>query len=83
MADSRIDHVRQLIDQLHPQDQARLLVYLASRLAQVVPATAPPGTESADAADAWERFFQLGEALAATDPSEGATLTAAVLAMRR
>jgi hypothetical protein len=33
--------------------------------------------------DAWERFFELGEELAATDTPECATLTAAVLAMRR
>jgi hypothetical protein len=83
MADSRLDQVQQLIDQLTPQDQARLMVYLASRLAQVVPTTPPPGTESAEATAAWDRFFQLGEALVATDPSEGATLTATVLAMRR
>ena len=83
MADTTLDQAQRLIDQLTPRDQARLLAYLASRLVQVVPATAPAKTEVAETTDAWERFFQLGEALAATDSSEGETLTGAVLAIRR
>ncbi len=83
MADTILDQAQRLIDQLTPRDQARLLAYLARRLVQVVPVTAPAKTEVAETTEAWERFFQLGEALAATDASEGETLTAAVLAMRR
>ncbi len=83
MADTILDQAQRLIDQLTPRDQARLLAYLASRLVQVVPATAPTKTEVTKTTDAWERTFQLGAALAATDASEGETLTAAVLAMRR
>jgi hypothetical protein len=82
MTESTLDQAQRLVDQLTPRDQVRLLAYLASRLAQVVPtqspATSPPAT-----ADAWETFFQLGEELAATDTPECETLTAAVLAMRR
>ncbi len=33
--------------------------------------------------DAWEKFFRVGNALAAEDPPESQTLTATVLAMRR
>ena len=83
MVDMTLDQAQRLVDQLNPRDQARLLAYLASRLAQVVPATTPAKAGVAETTDAWEQFFQLGEALAATDTSEGTTLTAAVLDMRR
>ena len=83
MVDTTLDQAQRLADQLTPQDQARLLSYLANRLAQVVPATPPEKTEVVETTDTWERFFQLGDGLAATDTSEGETLTAAVLDMRR
>jgi len=82
MLESTLTQAQRLVDQLTPYDQLQLLAYLASRLAQVVPArpSAPSGPE---AADAWAAFFQLGEELAATDTPECETLTNAVLAMRR
>ncbi len=83
MVDMTLDQAQRLVDQLNPRDQARLLAYLASQLAQVVPATTPAKAGVAETTDAWEQFFQLGGALAATDTSEGTTLTAAVLDMRR
>jgi hypothetical protein len=66
------------VDHLIPYDQVQFLAYLASRLAQVVPAQLP-APRGSEAADAWEAFFQLG----ATDTPECETLTKAVLAMRR
>ena len=84
MADSTLAHAQQLVDQLTPHDQVRLLAYLTTRLAQVV--TGLQSTEVGtlpEASDAWETFFQLGDMLAATDTPERETLTAAVLAMRR
>jgi hypothetical protein len=82
MPESTLDQAQRLVDQLTPYDQVQLLAYLASRLAQVVPAQ-PPAPRGPEAADAWEAFFQLGEELAATDTPECETLTTAVLAMRR
>jgi hypothetical protein len=84
MADSTLAQAQQLVDQLTPPDQVRLLAYLTTRLAQVVSAFPPtPGGTSPEPTDVWETFFQLGESLAATDTPERETLTAAVLAMRR
>jgi hypothetical protein len=82
MPESTLAQAQRLVDQLTPYDQVRLLAYLASRLARVVPAR-PPASSAPEAADAWETFFQLGEELATTDTLECETLTAAVLAMRR
>jgi hypothetical protein len=84
MAESTLAQAQQLVDQLTPHDQVRLLAYLTTRLAQVVIALPPiTSTTPPEPADAWETFFQLGETLAATDTPERETLTAAVLAMRR
>lgn len=33
--------------------------------------------------EAWHAFFQIGDALAATDPAEGPTLTTTLVSMRR
>jgi hypothetical protein len=82
MLESTLTQAQRLVDQLTPYDQLQLLAYLASRLAQVVPAR-PPAPSGPEAADAWAAFFQLGEELAATDTPECETLTNAVLAMRR
>ena len=82
MPESTLDQAQRLVDQLTPSDQVRLLAYLASRLAQVVPSQ-PPAPSAPAAATAWEAFFQLGEELATTDTPECETLTTAVLAMRR
>jgi hypothetical protein len=84
MADSTLAQAQQLVDQLTPHDQVRILAYLTTRLAQVVTASQPaPGGISSETSDVWENFFQFGERLAATDTPERETLTAAVLAMRR
>lgn len=84
IADSTLAQAQQLVDQLTPHDQVRLLVYLTTRLAQVVTALPPtPGGTSPEISDIWETFFQLREMLAATDTPEREALTAAVLAMRR
>ena len=84
MADDNLAQAHQLVDQLTPHDQVRLLAYLTTRLARVITALPPtPGGTLAEPADVWETFFQLGEMLAATDIPERETFTAAVLAMRR
>jgi hypothetical protein len=84
MADNHLAQAQQLVDQLTPQEQVRLLAYLTTRLAQVVTTLPPPpGGAPPEPTDVWETFFQLGDMLAATDTPERETLTAAVLAMRR
>ena len=82
MTDNPLDQVQRLVDQLTPVDQVRLLAYVASRVARVFP-TSSTVADTPEPVDAWEKFFGLGEELAATDTPECDTLTAAVLAMRR
>jgi hypothetical protein len=47
MANSTLDQVQQLVDQLTPHEQVRLLAYLTSRLAQVVTTMQPPPAHGA------------------------------------
>jgi hypothetical protein len=84
MAENTLNQVQRLVEQLSPREQAHLLAFLALRMAQVVTATAPPVSHTPPAAvEAWEEFFRLGDALAASDTPASETLTAAVLSMRR
>jgi hypothetical protein len=84
MAESTLDQVQRLVEQLSPHEQAHLLAFLALRMAQVVTATSPPTSiTTPETAETWEEFFRLGDALAASDTPAADTLTAAVLAMRR
>ena len=84
MAESILNQVQRLVAQLSPHEQAHLLASLALRMAQVVTSTSSPASVTPpETAEAWEEFFRLGDALAASDTPEAETLTAAVLAMRR
>ena len=84
MPQRTLEQAQQLVDALTPQEQVRLLAYLTARVAQVVLALPPPMPSAPPVApDPWDTFFQLGEALMATDTPTGDTLTTAVLAMRR
>jgi hypothetical protein len=83
MAEGTLHQVQRLVEQLSPSEQAHLLVSLALRLAQVVTSTSSPAAITpSEPAAAWEEFFRLGDALAASDTPGAETLTAAVLAMR-
>ena len=84
MADSTLEQVQRLVDELTPLDQVRLLEYLTPRIARIVAAsyTGVPASTRVNA-DAWAEFFRVGDALAASDTLEGDTLTTTVLAMRR
>ena len=84
MADSTLEHVQRLVDELTPLDHVRLLEYLTPRIARTVAASyaAVPASTPVNA-DAWAEFFRVGDALAASDALEGDTLTTTVLAMRR
>ena len=84
MAESTLDQVQRLVEQLSLHEQAHLLASLALRMAQVVTSTLPPAAVAPpETAEAWEEFFRLGDTLAASDMPASDTLTAAVLAMRR
>ena len=84
MAESTLHQVQRLVEQLSPYEQAHLLASLALRMAQVMTSTSSPAAVTLpEPAEAWEEFFRLGDALAASDTPEAETLTAAVLAMRR
>ena len=84
MAESTLHQVQRLVEQLSPYEQAHLLASLALRMAQVVTSTSSPAAVTpSEPAEAWEEFFRLGDALAASDTLGTETLTAAVLAMRR
>lgn len=84
MAESTLDHVQRLVEQLSPHEQAHLLASLTRRMAQVVTSISHPASITLpETAAAWEEFFRLGDALAASDTPASETLTAAVLAMRR
>jgi hypothetical protein len=73
-----------LVEQLTLRDQARLLEYLSFRLVQVVSARmAEPLPTDTTPANAWQKFFQVGDNMMHADRPDSETLTAAVLAMRR
>jgi hypothetical protein len=83
--------VERLVDELTPAEQARLLEYLAPRIARAV---APFGSaeEERRVGDAaleqqrvggWDEFFRIGDAIAAEDRPELPTLTGTLLSMRR
>ncbi len=79
MAEGTLTQVQRLVDQLSPSEQACLLSTLALRIGGMMISA----SSTVSATPAWEEFFRLGDALAVSDPQEGGTLTAAVLAMRR
>lgn len=84
MVNDTLTQAQRLIDRLTPLDQVRLLTYLTSRIARLVETMppAPPPSMTSNAA-AWQEFFRLGDALAATDTSKAPTLTETILSMRR
>lgn len=84
MAESTLNQVQRLVEELSPHEQAHLLASLALRMAQAVTSPShPAAVTSPEPGEAWEEFFRLGEALAHSETSAAETLTATVLAMRR
>jgi hypothetical protein len=84
MTESKLAQARSLADQLGPADQARLVAYLAARLAlAVAPLEIPPAASQTEAAEAWQRLWKIGEEISQSDTSTGESLTSAVLSMRR
>ena len=82
MSASTLEQVKDLVNKLTPYEQAKLLEYLTPRIAQMLSHTQPK-TSQAALDLAWQKLFDLGDAIAATDEQTSETLTQAVLNMRR
>lgn len=81
-----LSYVQTLVDQLSPLDQARLLQYLTPKITHTV-ATAYKEQSSkqisAEAKNAWEQFFKIGDSLNALASVTDETLTETIQQMRR
>jgi hypothetical protein len=83
MATATLDQVQQLVDQLSPLEQVKLLEYLTPRIARAVVQQSGTSVAHTQYQDAWAELFRIGEMIAASDPSDTPTLTSTVLSMRR
>jgi hypothetical protein len=84
MASATLEEVQRLADQLSTPDQARLLEYLAPRIARAVEKAETRDSAASDAySEAWQRFFRIGDEIARTTPPGAESMTAAVSKMRR
>jgi hypothetical protein len=84
MTIATLETVQRLIDQLTPVEQVRLLEYLTPRIVRAVTTHQPAmKTHDTPISEAWQRFFQIGDALAVSDQSDRPTLTQTVQRMRR
>ena len=83
MAAATLDQVQQLVDQLSPLEQVKLLEYLAPRIVRAVAQQPAMSDSPAHYEGAWAELFRLGDAIAASDTTTSAALTATVAAMRR
>jgi hypothetical protein len=73
-----LEQVQQLVDQLNPSEQHRLLEYLTPK----VVCSSQPVNQSADGS-AWNDLFRIGDEISASDTPDSETLTIALSAMRR
>lgn len=84
MPNVTLDEVQHLVDRLTPLEQVRLLEYLSFRIARAIASRESDRSEaSSHNGQAWKEFFEIGEALMASDMPELETLTTSVLKMRR
>jgi hypothetical protein len=80
MGQATLEQVERLVDELSPLEQVQLLQYLTPRIARAVSQTQ---SASPQLDEAWREFFRIGDAITNGDPSDGETLTQAVINMRR
>ena len=83
MPDTTFNQIRNLVNQLTPVDQARLLEYLTSRIAGLVKSGQFVNSTGSALKDAWKDFFRIGEEIESGDTLEAATLTSTLISMRR
>lgn len=83
MATTTLHQVQQLVDQLSPLEQVKLLEYLTPRIARAI--AEQPRTPVADSEyqRAWTELFRSGDTVAASDTEDTPTLTTTVVSMRR
>jgi len=84
MSTQTLEQVKNLIDELGPLEQARLLEYLTPKIARAL-ASAEQEITPAErgAATPWQELFRIGDEIAATEQIGTQTMTQAVIAMRR
>jgi len=84
MTTSTLLEVQQLIDQLSPLEQVRLLEYLTPRIRQTVSAMQPAYTsEENGSSSGWDTLFLVGDKIAALPNKNQITMTQAITEMRR
>lgn len=75
--------VEQLARELSPVDQARLIQFLAPRVAAAVSQVSTDPDSTQRASEAWQRMRSIGERLAASSKPGDGSVTDAVSEMRR
>jgi hypothetical protein len=83
MATAILDQVQQLVDQLSPLEQVKLLEYLTPRIVRAVAQQPVMPISHSAYEDAWAELFRIGETIAAGDTHDAPTLTTTILSMRR
>lgn len=84
MTVATLEQVESLADSLSPVDQLRLIQRLAPKIAKAVDAESRTVAQQSNTEkDAWQYFFEIGDAIAEEDSEEFPTLTSTLQAMRR
>lgn len=79
-----LEQVELLADSLSPVDQLRLIQRLAPKIAKAVGAESRTVSQQSNTEkDAWQYFFEIGDAIAEGDSEELPTLTSTLQTMRR
>lgn len=83
MAMATLDQVQQLVDQLSPLEQVKLLEYLAPLIVQAVVQQSGTPAAHAQHQSAWADLFRIGDTIAASELEDVPTLTTTIVSMRR
>ena len=84
MTTARLSQIEQLIDQLSPLEQVRLLEYLTPRIRNAVTSLQTAKASSEESlSDGWEALFRTGDQIANLPAYGKETMTQSVTAMRR
>jgi hypothetical protein len=83
MATATLHQVQQLVDQLSPLEQVKLLEYLTPRIARAVAQQSATSVAHREYQGAWAELFRIGDTIAASDTEDAPTLTTTVVSMRR
>jgi hypothetical protein len=75
MAGATFDQVQQLVDQLSPLEQVKLLEYLTPRIVEAMTQKQSTTVSDAQYSSAWAELFRIGDAITGHGDSDSATLT--------